>query len=200
LPALFILKRDRLYISFHRPRHCKKASDLLALYLGESEKNMARAFEAARQEQAILLIDEVDSFLRDRTLATRSWEVSQVNEFLTQMESFPGIFIASTNLKENLDPASLRRFDLKLLFDFLLPGQSLRLPQSHSKALNLTPPTDEDIHTLQNLPNATPGDFANVARQCRFQPRKTASCFLQLLIQECEIKAVSNSRKIGFLG
>jgi len=182
------------------PLHCKKASDLLAPYLGETEKNMARAFEAARQEQAILLIDEVDSFLRDRTLANRSWEISQVNEFLTQMESFPGIFIASTNLKDNLDAASLRRFDLKLLFDFLLPGQSLRLLHSHSQALKLTPPTQEDLYTLQHLQNATPGDFANVARQCRFQNPKTASRFLQLLIQECEIKTTDSSRKIGFLG
>jgi len=182
------------------PLHCKKASDLLAPYLGETEKNMARAFEAARQEQAILLIDEVDSFLRDRTLANRSWEISQVNEFLTQMESFPGIFIASTNLKENLDPASLRRFDLKLLFDFLLPEQSLRLLHSHSHALNLTPPTEEDIRSLQHLLNSTPGDFGNVARQCRFQNQKTASRFLELLIQECEMKTITSSRKIGFLG
>jgi len=181
------------------PLHCKKASDLLAPYLGETEKNMARAFEAARQEQAILLIDEVDSFLRDRTLANRSWEISQVNEFLTQMESYPGIFIASTNLKDNLDAASLRRFDLKLLFDFLLPGQSLRLLHSHSQALNLTPPTQQDIRFLQHLQNATPGDFANVARQCRFQNPKTASRFLHLLIQECEMKTTVLSRKIGFL-
>ena len=100
------------------------------------------------------------------------------------MESFPGIFIAFTNLKDNLDTASLRRFDLKLLFDFLLPKQSLRLLHSHSNALHLTLLTEEDIRSLQQLENATPGDFANVAKQCRFQHPKTASRFLQLLIQE----------------
>ena len=181
------------------PLHCKKASDILAPYLGETEKNMARAFDSARSEKAILLIDEVDSFLRDRTLANRSWEISQVNEFLTQMESFPGIFLASTNLKDNLDAASLRRFDLKLHFDYLRPEQSLRLLHAHTKALHLTPPSDEDILTLQQLPNLNPGDFANAARQSRFQNPKSTTNFMQLLLLECEMKSTHSLRKIGFI-
>jgi len=66
--------------------------------------------------------------------------------------------------------------------------------------MNLTPPTQKDFHGLQHLQNTTLGDFANVARQCRFQNPKTASRFLQLLIQECEIKSTDSFRKIGFLG
>ena len=45
----------------------------------------------------MLLLDEVDSFLQDRRQARQSWEVTLVNEMLTQMETFHGIFIASTN-------------------------------------------------------------------------------------------------------
>ena len=59
---------------------------------------------------AILLIDEVDSFLQDRRHAQRSWELSGVNEMLTQMESYQGVFIGSTNLMSSLDSAALRRF------------------------------------------------------------------------------------------
>ena len=54
------------------------------------------------------MLDEVDSFLQDRSGAYRSWEVTQVNEMLTQMESFSGIFITTTNFMTNLDKASIR--------------------------------------------------------------------------------------------
>ena len=80
----------------------KKASDLISPYMGMTEQNFARTFRMAARENALLMIDEVDSFLQDRRGAQRSWEVTEVNEFLTQMESFPGIFIASTNLIDNL--------------------------------------------------------------------------------------------------
>ena len=92
-----------------RPLLVRRASDLLNMYLGGTEKNLARMFEEARQEGAVLLLDEADSFLQARGRAERSWEVTQVNEMLTQMEDFPGIFFASTNLMDRLDEAALRR-------------------------------------------------------------------------------------------
>lgn len=91
-----------------------KASELISPFLGETERNIAQAFGSARQHQAILQFDEVDSFLQERQKASHQWEITQVNEMLTQMESFDGIFIASTNLFENLDEASLRRFDMAI--------------------------------------------------------------------------------------
>ena len=72
----------------------------------------------------------------------RSWEVTGVNEMLTQMESFAGIFIASTNLRDNLDQAALRRFDLKIKFDFLLAPavQGPMLEELLQVTLNLDTP------------------------------------------------------------
>ena len=58
-------------------------------------------FFEARQQEAILVLDEADSFLSDRRYASKSWEVTQVNELLTQMEAFEGIFVCTTNLLEN---------------------------------------------------------------------------------------------------
>ncbi|SFV60837.1 ATPase, AAA family [hydrothermal vent metagenome] len=91
------------------------------MWVGGTEKNIANAFREAKEEKAVLVFDEVDSFLADRTGAKQSWEVTQVNEMLVQMENFDGIFIATTNLMDNLDRASLRRFDLKLEFSYLKP-------------------------------------------------------------------------------
>ena len=99
-----------------KPIMLKKASDLLSMWVGESEQNIAQAFSEAEQKGAILVLDEVDSFLQDRSGAYHSWEVTQVNEMLTQMESFQGIFIATTNFMTNLDKASIRRFDMKVEF------------------------------------------------------------------------------------
>ena len=74
----------------------RRASDLLSCWVGATEQNIARAFEEARKDDAVLLIDEADSFLQDRRGAGHSWEVTQVNEVLTQMENFEGVFIATT--------------------------------------------------------------------------------------------------------
>lgn len=60
----------------------------------------------------------------------RSWEVTQVNEMLTQMEAFEGVFIASTNLVKNLDAAAMRRFDVKMEFKPLKPDQAWWLFQA----------------------------------------------------------------------
>jgi transitional endoplasmic reticulum ATPase len=100
---------------------------LLGAYVGENEQRIAAAFREAEQENAVLLLDEVDSFLQDRRQARQSWEVTLVNEMLTQMESFNGIFIASTNRLDGLDQATLRRFDLKMKFGYLKPFSGLAI-------------------------------------------------------------------------
>lgn len=87
-----------------KPLLVRRASELLSKWLGESEKNIARAFLEAEQDNALLLIDEVDSFLQDRREARASWEITAINEMLTRMESYPGLFIASTNWPTSRQP------------------------------------------------------------------------------------------------
>ena len=88
----------------------KRASDLISKWVGQTEQNIREAFEEAEKDHAILFIDEADSFFINRQTAIRSWEVSQTNELLTQMENYKGILICCTNLLDNLDNAVLRRF------------------------------------------------------------------------------------------
>lgn len=180
-----------------QPLLLRKASDLLSPYVGVTEQKIARTFEAAQQDGAVLLIDEVDSFLRDRTQTKHSWEVTQINEMLTQIETFSGILIASTNLIDQLDPASMRRFDIKLHFGYLLPEQVSRLLVSYCKNLSLPQPTIADLKLAASMDFAAPGDFAAVARQHRFQPFRDAYGLLQAVIAESELKA-NCSRRIGF--
>lgn len=173
-------------------------SDLMSKWVGESEKNIAAAFHRAESENGLLLIDEVDSFLQDRSQARQSWEVTLVNEMLTRMEAYPGVFIASTNLMHGLDPAALRRFDLKVRFDFLLPDQASLLLARYLATLGLEPATAAELGRLRPLRNLTPGDFAAVVRQHRFRPIRSAAAFVQALAQECALKAPV-SGAIGFL-
>lgn len=174
------------------------ASDLISKWVGESEKNIAAAFRRAESENGLLLIDEVDSFLQDRASARQSWEITMVNEMLTRMEAFSGVFIASTNLMGGLDPAALRRFDLKVCFNFLQPEQAVLLLERYLAGLGLAPATAPDLGKLRALRNVTPGDFAAVMRQHRFRPIVSAAAFVQQLGQECTLKSPVSS-PIGFL-
>ena len=175
----------------------KRGSDLISMWVGETEKNISESFEEAETEGAILLIDEIEGFLQDRRGAKHSWEVTGVNEMLTQMESFAGIFIASTNLRDNLDQASLRRFDLKIKFDFLLPQQSKALLRSYCRSLNLDNPDKSLVARIGRLNNLTPGDFAAIVRRHRFNPVRSAADMATALEEECSLKE-NFKRPIGF--
>ncbi len=181
-----------------KPLMVKRVSDLVAPFVGETEQNLARAFAAAQLEDAVLLFDEVDSFLQDRKKARQSWEITAVNEMLTQMESYQGLFIASTNLMQDLDEASIRRFDLKIHFDYLKPQQIRDLFTSHLKAMKLKDPAGSAVNQLLGEGALTPGDFALVARRARFQPFATAQQMAVALIQEVRLKR-QTQRPIGFV-
>lgn len=180
------------------PLLVRRASDLLSPWVGGTEKNLAGAFRDAERESAVLLIDEVDSFLQDRRHAHHGWEVVAVNEMLTQMESFSGLFIASTNLMDDLDPASLRRFDLKVKFDFLSPSQSIELLRRHCQHLGLPAPNAAAEHEMAGLSNLTPGDFAAAARRHRFYPMADTRQFVGMLQAECALKGHA-APSMGFL-
>lgn len=177
----------------------KRASDLMSKYVGGTEKNYAAAFREATDANAILVIDEVDSFLQDRSTVSHSWESSMINEFLTQLESFQGIFFASTNLVKNLDQAALRRFDLKVKFDYLKPHQSVTLLKKYSDHLELNVPSDLDIHRVNSMYNATVGDYAACARQSKFNPFVTTTQFVDALVTTCSLKKDGVKHSLGFV-
>jgi len=179
------------------PIHIKRASDLISMWVGESEKNIANAFREAEGDGALLLIDEVDSFLQDRRGAQRSWEVTQVNEMLTQMESFSGVFIASTNLMEGLDQAALRRFDLKIKLGFLKATQAWLLLERMCDSLGLPAPAPSLQLALSRLDRLTPGDFALVVRQHQFRPLTSPDRFVAALAGEVALKE-GGKASIGF--
>jgi SpoVK/Ycf46/Vps4 family AAA+-type ATPase len=181
-----------------RPLLVRRASDILSPYVGEAERNIASMFEQARQDRAVLLLDEADSLLRERRGAQRSWEVTQVNEMLTQMESFRGVFIASTNLIDSLDEAAMRRFDACIRLGYLGPRQAWGMFTALATNIGLSVPDDlrSRLHALQVL---TPGDFAAVARGARLDAARTADELLERLVKLCNAKNDRRQRPIGFV-
>ena len=126
--------------------------------------------------------------------------MTQVNEMLTQIEHFEGIFIATTNALDTMDEACLRRFDLKVKFDYLDSEKAKALFNRYCGKLFKNEPIDSNLlKAVGALRSLAPGDFATVFNQSRFNPVKTPEEFLQRLEKECRIKnAHSHQRTIGF--
>lgn len=182
-----------------RPLIHRKVSDILGMFVGESEANIASAFREAHRDGAVLMVDEVDSFLADRRNARRSWEATLVNEMLSQMEQFEGVFIASTNLMEGLDQAALRRFDLKLRFGYLKPEQAHRMLASVVERLALPGMSRAVVDAVARLQVLTPGDFAAIARRHRFSPLRDAKDLASALRDECLMKEDGRRGRMGFV-
>jgi len=159
----------------------RRASDLLSMWLGDTEQRIAAAFAEARRRQAFLVFNEADSLLGDRRLARRSWEISQVNEMLTWMEGHALPFACTTNLMERVDEAALRRFTFKLRLRHLAPPQARH---AFRHFFGMDAPA-----TLDGLSVLTPGDFATVRSRARFLGvAADAEALLALLREECALK------------
>ncbi|MDI6790524.1 MAG: AAA family ATPase [Thermodesulfobacteriota bacterium] len=181
------------------PLIIKRASELVSMWLGETEKNIRDAFDEAEREKAVLFLDEADSFFINRESAHRSWEVSQTNELLTQMENYRGILICCTNLLYNLDKAAMRRFQWKVEFKPLTREGRVSLYQKYfgTARRRLTPEQKGRITDINNL---TPGDIKAVWQRYRFSSGKAVSHdnIIGAIEKEVEYRGESPKPKIGF--
>ncbi len=184
-----------------QPLFIRQASDLMGKYVGETENNMATMFREAELENAILLLDEADSFLLDRRGAQRNHEISEVNEMLQGMERFHGIFICTTNLLESMDPAALRRFTFKIEFKALNRAQRERVFVTEVCAGDTGLFTSELQMRLMAMEQLCLGDFAAVKRQSQILATQLApEEFLEQLEAEHRIKPdIRTGRSMGFL-
>jgi len=191
------------FIAEHLRREiiCRRASDIISMWVGSTEQNIKRAFEEAEREEAVLVIDEADTFLFAREQAQRSWEISFTNEFLTQMERFKGILICTTNRLEGLDEASIRRFNHKVGFDFLTPDGNVIFYRKLLAQLTNTPLDEPVEKTLRALPDLAPGDFRVVRDRYSFERPEQVNhkILVQALREESQVKRMQRGEKqIGF--
>ena len=174
----------------------KNASDILGMFVGESEKNIAKAFEEAKKQKKILLFDEVDSFFRERSYASQGWEITQVNEFLNQMERFEGIVICTTNLRNIMDKAMQRRFHIMVEFKALKNEGVQSLLGKYFPHFDFN---EEDIRRISRFQSATPGDFGNLSSRLRFMNlEKVTETYITDELCKMQEEKELGKRSIGF--
>ena len=183
------------------PLLVKSASSLLDRYVGGTEELLAKAFTEAREQNAVLFLDEADSFLLSRAGSSHRWEVTQVNELLQQIDQFDGVLICATNQFAQLDAAVHRRFDFKLEFCPLTSAQALTLfCQVCDCQMNDLPA--EVMARLTACSTLTPGDFAVVSRRQRLlRAEWTATRWMKELEAELATRGDAGASKVrlGFI-
>ena len=144
-------------------------SAVVSKYIGETEKNLRRVFDAAEDSGAILLFDEADALFGKRSEVKDShdrYANIEVSYLLQRMESYRGLAILTTNLKAALDVAFQRR--LRFVVHFPFPDQALREAIWRSVFPARTPCAAIDYAKLARL-GVTGGAIRNIALDAAFR-------------------------------
>jgi AAA+ superfamily predicted ATPase len=177
----------------------KQSSDLMNMYVGQTEKLIREAFKEAEDKKSILFIDEADTFFGSRERAKASWEISHTNEFLVQMENFSGILICCTNLLEIFDTAAMRRFNWKVRFSPVL--QTMRVPLYEKYFVNesstLTPKQKKRVSNIEYL---TPGHIKAVHQRRIFADTEIHDhdSIINEVEKEASYMKIRSTKRMGF--
>lgn len=143
-------------------------SAVVSKYIGETEKNLRRVFDAAEGGGVVLLFDEADALFGKRTEVKDSHDRHaniEVSYLLQRMEAYRGLAILTTNLKASLDQAFLRRLRFVVNFPFPDANQRAEIWQRIFPAQ--TPTAQLDVQKLAKL-NVTGGNIRNIALNAAF--------------------------------
>jgi hypothetical protein len=143
-------------------------SQVVSKYIGETEKNLRRIFDAAEQGGAILLFDEADALFGKRSEVKDShdrYANIEVSYLLQRMEAYHGLAILTTNMKSALDPAFLRR--LRFVVQFPFPDAAQRRDIWQRIFPDATPTDGLDLARLARL-NIAGGNIRNIALNAAF--------------------------------
>jgi AAA+ superfamily predicted ATPase len=143
-------------------------SSVVSKYIGETEKNLRRVFDAAEEGGAILLFDEADALFGKRSEVKDSHDRHaniEVGYLLQRMEAYRGLAVLTTNLKDSLDPAFLRR--LRFVVQFPFPDAAQREEIWRRVFPQETPVEGLDPKLLARL-GVAGGNILNIALSAAF--------------------------------
>ncbi len=145
-------------------------SKTISKYIGETEKNLDRVFDAAEATGSVLLFDEADAIFGKRTEIKDAHDRHanvEVAYLLQRMESFRGLAVLTTNFKQNIDDAFVRR--LRFVVEFALPTAAER-ERIWRKAFPTTAPLagDVDVALLASRLQIPGGSIQNIALHAAF--------------------------------
>ena len=143
-------------------------SAVVSKYIGETEKNLRRLFDAAEETGAILLFDEADALFGKRSEVKDShdrYANIEVSYLLQRMEAYRGLAILTTNFRAALDPAFLRR--IRFIVNFPFPDAAQRAEIWRGVFPSQTPVDGIDLARLTQL-NVAGGNIRNIALNAAF--------------------------------
>ena len=143
-------------------------SSVVSKYIGETEKNLRRVFDAAEDGGAILFFDEADALFGKRSEVKDShdrYANIEINYLLQRMESYQRPGVLATNMKAALDPAFLRR--LRFVVNFPFPDAVSRAASGRPSSLLRRPPAGSTSPQLARL-DVTGGNIRNIAVNAAF--------------------------------
>ncbi|MCP3682878.1 MAG: ATP-binding protein [bacterium] len=129
-------------------------------FIGVTEKHIQQIFSIAKVKNAVLFFDEADAIALNRASLEQSWEMSQVNTLLKELERFDGVCIFATNFSEKYDPAFERRLTMHI--DFALPDNKQGIEILNKVLPKRSRDERMDLNSF-NLENLSGGDIKNVA-------------------------------------
>jgi hypothetical protein len=143
-------------------------ASVVSKYIGESEKNLRRVFDAADESGAILLFDEADALFGKRSEVRDShdrYANLEISYLLQRMEAYRGVAILTTNMQHALDPAFLRR--IRFIVQFPFPDATSRTRIWQRVFPPATPLGDVDFAQLGQL-TVSGGVIRNIATHAAF--------------------------------
>ncbi len=143
-------------------------SSVVSKYIGETEKNLRRLFDAAEDGGAILFFDEADALFGKRSEVKDShdrYANIEINYLLQRIESYQGLAILTTNMKNSLDTAFMRR--LRFIITFPFPGIKERRTMWQKAFPAKTPTQGLDCDRLAKL-NLAGGNIHSIALNAAF--------------------------------
>ncbi|HEY0100568.1 MAG TPA: ATP-binding protein [Pyrinomonadaceae bacterium] len=148
-------------------------SQVVSKYIGETEKNLRRVFDAAEEGGAVLLFDEADALFGKRSDVKDShdrYANIEISYLLQRMESYRGLAILTTNMKTSLDTAFMRR--LRFVVQFPFPDAAQRGEIWRRVFPPQTPTENLEIRKLARL-NVAGGNIRNIALHAAFHAADT---------------------------
>jgi SpoVK/Ycf46/Vps4 family AAA+-type ATPase len=143
-------------------------SQIISKYIGETEKNLRRVFDAAEEGGAVLLFDEADALFGKRTEVKDShdrYANIEVSYLLQRMEAYQGVSILTSNMRSALDSAFLRR--LRFIITFPFPSREQRIELWRRALPSQAPQSDLQLDKLARLTVAG-GHIRNIALSAAF--------------------------------
>ncbi|MBK7214282.1 MAG: AAA family ATPase [Bacteroidales bacterium] len=158
-------------------------SMIISKYIGETEKNLSRIFDMAEHKNWILFFDEADALFGKRTKVEDShdrYANQEVSYLLQRIEDFTGVVILASNLKANIDPAFLRRFQSVIHFPLPTPAERLRIWQN-AKSPVAELEKEVRLEQLADVHEITGGTILN---SMRFASMKALSSGSNVILKE----------------